>query len=142
MFEIEKEFKKSLQRISQVNIDGLGFLDYFYKEFLNSSDEIAELFSSTNFENQTKMLKKSIAELVRFYSEKTINQHLLAIGSLHSKTKLNIRPEMYDIWLTTLLNAVKKFDPEFHTKTELIWRIILAPGIAYMKFAYDHPNLL
>ena len=142
MFEIEKEFKKSMERVSKNKVNDQTFLEYFYEVFTGSSNEIAALFSSTDFNLQTKMLEKSISELLRFYCEKTVNQHLLAIGQKHSCSQLNIRPEMYDHWLDTLLIAVKKFDPEFYPKVELCWRIILAPGITYMKFAYEHPNLL
>ena len=30
------------------------------------------------------------------------------------------------------------FDPKFNEEIELAWRVVLAPGIEYMKYKYDH----
>lgn len=142
MLVIDDTFKKSLARVSNQEIGGLDFLEYFYQIFKDASPHIAELFANTSIKAQKELLKKSLTELLRFYSEKKVNQHLLAIGQLHSEGALNISPSLYDLWLKTLMSAVKKYDPEFYPKVELAWRVTLSPGIAYMKFAYDHPNLL
>ena len=138
--EVELIFKESLKRISANKIDGKTFLDYFYKLFIESSDDIKKLFKNTDFEKQTTVLRKSISELVRFYSEKKINDHLKNLGKSHSRGYMNIHPKFYDLWQETLLKAVKEYDPQYSMKVELAWHVILAPGIAYMKYSYNHPD--
>ena len=142
MFAIDKAFQDSFERVNNNIIEGKDFLDYFYQIFIDKSPRIAQLFKNTSMSSQKILLKKSIQELLNFYNERTINQHLLKIGHIHGEDKLNISPEMYDLWMDTLMETIKKFDPEFIPKVELAWRVTLSPGIAYMKFAYLHPNLL
>ena len=114
----------------------------FYEIFINKSSAIAEMFKNTSMDSQKLLLKKSLAELLKFYEERQVNQHLLKIGQIHAPDKMNITPEMYDLWLDTLMETIKKYDPEFMPKIELAWRVTLSPGITYMKFSYRHPNLL
>lgn len=142
MFVIDTAFKDSFDRVSNNTIDAMDFLQYFYKIFIEKSPKIEELFKNTSMESQKLLLKKSIQELLRFYEEKQVNQHLLQIGRSHASDRLNIQPKMYDLWLDTLVEAVQTFDPEYYPKVELAWRVTLTPGITYMKFAYEYPNLL
>lgn len=142
MFAIDKAFKQSFLRVSKNDIDGVDFLQYFYEIFINKSSAIAEMFKNTSMDSQKLLLKKSLAELLKFYEERQVNQHLLKIGQIHAPDKMNITPEMYDFWLDTLMETIKKYDPEFMPKIELAWRVTLSPGITYMKFSYRHPNLL
>jgi len=138
---MEKVFKESLARISGKKIDGQSFLDYFYSIFIDSSDTIKKKFEKTDLELQTKMLRKSISELVHFYISKKVSSDLYCIGQSHNRDNLNITHEMYDLWLKKLTQAVAKFDEEFSPQVELAWHIILAPGIAFMKYSYDHEDI-
>jgi len=142
MFIIDDSFKESFVRVSETHIDDQDFLQYFYSIFTQKSKRVATMFENTSMESQKLLLKKSLTELLKFYEEKKVNQHLLNIGQIHAEDKLNVSPEMYDLWLDILIETVQKFDPEFHPKIELAWRVTLSPGITYMKFAYKHPNLL
>ena len=138
---MEKVFKDSLARISGKKIDGKSFLSHFYQQFIASSPEISEKFVNTDFNQQTEMLRKSISELVHFYISKKVSSKLYMIGQSHNKDNLNISPNMYDLWLTTLVSTVATYDDEFSPRVELAWHIILAPGIAFMKYSYDHEDV-
>ena len=142
MFIVDKAFAESYERVSKKIIDGKDFLDYFYESFLKTSPKIARLFKNTSMHSQKLLLKKSIEELLNFYHDRTVKQHLLQIGQIHGENMLNISPEMYDIWIDTLMETIKKYDPEFIPKVELAWRVTLSPGICYMKFSYRYPNLI
>lgn len=138
---MEKVFKESLARISGKKIEGQSFLDYFYKIFLESSEAVREKFKDTDLEFQSKMLKKSISVQVHFYISKKVSSDLYCIGQSHNKDNLNISPDMYDLWIRKLTEAVAKYDSEFSPRVELAWHIILAPGIAFMKYSYDHEDV-
>ena len=62
--------------------------------------------------------------------------HLERLAKLHSRAELDIKPELYDLWLDRLVQAVKEFDPMFDAETGAAWRRMLAPGIEFMKSRY------
>ena len=65
---------------------------------------------------------------------------MIIYSELHNTTvKKNaaIPPDLYDVWLECLMQTLKEFDPEYSSEVELSWRVVLAPGITYMKFKYD-----
>ena len=66
--------------------------------------------------------------------ERTV--HLQRLAKLHSRAELDIKPELYDLWLDRLVQAVKEFDPMFDPETETAWRRMLQPGIEFMKSRY------
>lgn len=142
MLLIDEIFQGSFDRVENKVIDEKDFLDYFYSIFLASSDNIARLFKHTSMDAQKRLLKKSIQELLRFYNERSLNEHLVQIGQIHAANMLNISPEMYKTWLDTLILTVKKYDEECSLNVELAWRVVLSPGITYMIFAFENPELL
>ena len=53
-----------------------------------------------------------------------------------SRAELDIKPELYDLWLDRLVQAVREFDPKFDPEIETAWRRVLRPGIEFMKSRY------
>lgn len=131
-------FDASYDRVLLASHDHTDFFEAFYRRFLNSSPEIRILFRNTDMAAQRSMLKKSFFSLVAFYASGTIDDVLRRIAYLHSARELNIKPYLYDLWLECLADTVKDYDPEFCDDVELAWRLVLSPGITYMKFGYDH----
>jgi hemoglobin-like flavoprotein len=62
--------------------------------------------------------------------------HLRRLAVVHDRRHRDIRPELYDQWLTCLLQAVRECDPRYGPQVEQAWRAMLAPGISVMKAAY------
>ena len=113
------------------------FLDRFYELFLASSEEVARKFAHTDFRVQVRMLKGSLYLMMLASSgtSETLSD-LERVARLHGRTGMDIRPELYDLWLDCLLQAVQQFDPLFDAEVEKVWRLGLAPGIAFMKSRY------
>lgn len=133
----EQVFDISYERVISENVDGRDFFEAFYERFLSTSVEISRLFKDTDMGRQRTMLKKSFYSLLTFYASSNADQHIEQIAHSHSRSKLNIRPELYDLWLEALIETAREFDFEFSPRTELAWRLVMAPGIVYMKFHYD-----
>ncbi|HSP56757.1 MAG TPA: hypothetical protein VLO12_00455, partial [Halomonas sp.] len=55
----------------------------------------------------------------------------------HGREHLDIPPHLYDLWLEALIETVRRFDDQYTDEAELAWRLVMAPGIVYMKFHYD-----
>ena len=113
------------------------FLDRFYDLFLASSREVAEKFRQTDFPKQKRMLKASLYMMILMADGKTeIQGDLQRIAKRHSRTDLDIRPELYMLWLDCLIQAAREFDPRFTPETEMAWRRIMERGIAFMQSHY------
>jgi hemoglobin-like flavoprotein len=112
------------------------FLRRFYTLFLASSDAVAKKFARTDLQKQARMLKTSLYIMMLSGGESERAIHLERLAGRHSRAELDIRPELYDLWLDRLVAAVKEFDPLFGAETETAWRRVLQPGIDFMKSRY------
>ena len=133
MFERDIElFNDSLERCS-ANAD---FLRRFYTLFLASSGEVAKKFERTDFRKQTRLLRTSLYIMMLSSDGAELGAHLERLAKLHSRAGLDIKPELYDLWLDRLVQAVREFDPMVDVEIETAWRRVLQPGIDYMKSRY------
>ena len=112
------------------------FLHRFYTLFIASSKTVAKKFEHTDLRKQARVLKTSLYIMMLANGESEQVAHLERIAKRHSRAELDIRPELYDLWLDQLVQAVKEFDPMFDAETETAWRRVLQPGIDYMKSRY------
>jgi hemoglobin-like flavoprotein len=127
-------FNSSLERC-QANPQ---FLTLFYQKFVISNSEIREKFSNTNMENQKMMLHASIYMIMlATQKNQAASAYLDKVAKRHSKTELNIRPGLYEIWLDTLLDTVSIIDPQYKNETGSAWKKVMTYGIDYMKSKYD-----
>lgn len=134
---LSEEFNDSLERCLAVP----GFLQRFYELFLESSPEVREKFRATDLVRQTRMLRISLYMVLEAgYGAPEATAHLERIGRLHSKHERDIPPHLYQLWLASLLAAVKEHDPRYAPATDSAWREMLAPGIASLIAAYDAPK--
>ena len=83
------------------------------------------------------MLAQSLHEMVDFATSRVASDRLGRVADRHSRRQRDIPPELYEVWLDSLIRTVREMDPLFCEEIELAWRVVLAPGIAYMKFRYD-----
>ncbi len=113
------------------------FAEKFYEIFLNSSPEIAPLFAKTDFKQQRKLLRATVYIMVtRDVTDPKGREALERVGHSHARAKLNIRPELYDLWLDSLCETAKAMDAEWTPELERSWRECMAPGIALITSLY------
>jgi hemoglobin-like flavoprotein len=125
-------FNDSVERCSQRP----DFLRRFYSLFLASSDTVARKFEHTDLRKQARMLKTSLYIMMLASGESDKVVPLERLAKRHSRAELDIKPELYDLWLDRLVQAVKEFDPMFDAEIETAWRRVLQPGIQFMKSRY------
>jgi len=125
-------FNDSIERCSR----NPEFLRRFYALFLASSDAVAKKFEQTDLRKQARMLKTSLYTMMLASSESERVAHLERLAQLHSRAGLDIKPELYDLWLDKLVQTVSECDPLFDTETGTAWRRVLQPGIEFMKSRY------
>ena len=113
------------------------FIGGFYDRFMASNPQVAEKFSATDMAHQKKMLAESLAEMREFFLKPEDNPYLVTLARIHGVRGRQIAGELYDAWLDSLVAAVEEHDPDFIPYVELAWRVVMAPGIAFMRFFYD-----
>jgi hemoglobin-like flavoprotein len=135
MTEIEmKTFHESLERCL-----GSGeFVVRFYERLTHASPEIAAKFRGTDFEVQKRKLTASLYMVLLLDEHSPEGRiHFERIAQLHSKQALDIRPELYDRWVDTLVETVRDSDGEFDEDVERAWRSLLRPAVEFMRSRYE-----
>lgn len=129
----KEHFINSLHRCSSND----QFVPAFYERFLASSDEIREKFRFTSFERQYKMLQRSL-ELSAGATDGDSDAlaELKERAETHNQHNLNIKPELYDIWLDTLVLTAQEYDSQWSDTVENAWRTILGFAVRRMIANY------
>ena len=114
------------------------FIPRFYKRFMASSEEVAFKFRFTDFERQQYALLRSL----QLCAQATAGDpeglaELTARASTHSRAHLDIKPELYGLWLEAVVSTVRECDPEWTTDVEAAWRTIVGFAIMHMTHSYD-----
>jgi hemoglobin-like flavoprotein len=130
-------FNDSLARC----VRGEQFFPRFYELFLASSEEVRDKFRTTDFRKQRRMLQTSFYMLVEYIALgwPECQAYLERIAVAHSKQGRDIAPHLYDLWLDSLLHAVREFDAQYSPEVETAWRYMMGAGIAFLKVRYDRP---
>jgi len=126
----KRVFHESFARCSQHG----NFFQRFYEIFMNSSDDVKEIFKNTDVKTQVKMLRDS------FYTTKLANsdsdiikKNLKKIALAHSKKERGVKPEHFDLWLQSLIKTVVEFDRQYDMEVAAAWKAMMKPGIEYLK---------
>ncbi len=136
MTEYLRVFSNSLARMESAGPEN-ELVSCFYDKFIQSSPEIAAKFTNTDLERQKEMLRDSFRLMLTFSTKRQSGEELERIGTRHAKTDLDIAPSLYEAWMDSLVAAVKELDPEFDRTVDTAWRIVMAPGIEFMKGHYQ-----
>lgn len=113
-----------------------GFLPRLYELLLESDPAIPPYFAKTEFPRQHKLLQHGLGLLLS-YGNRPDPALLDRIAARHSSGGLNVRPELYPLFVESLLGALREHDPRFDPDVEAAWREAVRPGIDFMKSRYD-----
>jgi hemoglobin-like flavoprotein len=128
-------FRASLSRCLLDN----AFLRDFYQLLMASSAAVREKFKNTDFPRQTRVLADSLyimAVASESKDDAVAWRELDRLADLHSRSQLDIRPDLYVTWLDCLVKAASQHDPEFSPEIGEAWRQALTPGIEYLSARY------
>jgi hemoglobin-like flavoprotein len=137
MVELDRDrlsdFSDSLGRCQ----DNPAFISRFYDLFIAASPEAAEKFRDTDFERQRRAMSSSLYALVlAMEGGRAASLYLDRIARQHGRKDLGIRPELYEVWLECLIEAVKECDSQYSDEIERLWRDAMAFGIGFMQSRY------
>ena len=129
MIDYEQLFNDSFER---VRARGDRFYARFYELFLSADPRVAQRFAHTDMAAQRQMLHESLAYVVAFSAKKQAGTYLQSVAHRHGDADLAIPRELFELWLECLLQAVGELDPRFNDDVQSAWRVMLAPGLAFM----------
>ncbi|MFP4615312.1 MAG: globin [Thiohalorhabdus sp.] len=109
----------------------------FYQIFLQRDPRIPELFANTDMEEQKKLLRNGVNNVIAFYDQSfTAKSVLERIRYTHGRSRLNIPPDLYGHWVEAMIQAVGQFDPDFDPLLEQSWRNVLNNGTEFVMAGY------
>lgn len=111
------------------------FFDDFYTTFLASSPAVREKFVQSDMAAQKHLLRAGILNLVLF-ARGMPDTKLRALGKSHSREGFDIHPQLYDLWLASLLKTVREHDPKLEQQDLRAWTEVLGKGIDIIKSHY------
>jgi hypothetical protein len=128
-----RTFLESLERCGQG-----AFVDRFYERFLASSSEVRAKFASTDFGRQRLMLLRSL-QLIAAAADGDPEgvEELHARAETHARSRLNIEPHLYDLWLESAIASAVEADPLWSPEVETAWRSILGAAIRHLRSQYE-----
>lgn len=110
------------------------FLPRFYELLMASSQELRERFSDTDFERQTRILKRSLYILtMASVGTDEAREELIRLGKSHGQQGMGVPAYMYDLWLDCLIQTVKEFHTDWRPDIERSWREMIGPHIETLK---------
>ncbi len=131
--DVTEIFHDSLERCGPAS----KFLGRFYVIFKASSKDVAQKFVGTDFTTQIRILKTSFYMAMLAADQPADTQcYLQRIAESHNRDHLDIKPEFYDLWLESLIQAVQEFDVDYDETVGSAWRQMMTPAIEYLKSKY------
>lgn len=112
------------------------FFSSFYDRLLASDPRVPPMFEQTEFHRQHRLLQHGLGLLLS-YANKPDDALLERLAARHSAGGINVAPEMYKLFVESLLETVKELDPAFDDDVAAAWREAVRPGIEFMQRRYD-----
>jgi hemoglobin-like flavoprotein len=117
--------------------DAGGFFDTFYAIFFAKSPEIPRKFAHTDMEKQKQVVMASLLSVLRLRTgDPQARRAVCEIGRTHSRQGHDIRPELYELWLDSLCEALRRHDPLYTPELEAAWRAAMRDGIDSIASMY------
>ena len=71
------------------------------------------------------------------YAYNVVTRH----AETHSRRSLGVKPHLYELWLTSLMNAIERHDPSFCEELSKTWREYLGKAIEIMNRGIEWTGL-
>lgn len=131
--ESDSSFDASYWRTLNTLHEGKDFVDAFYERFFATSQEVRDHFAATDLEQQKRKLRLSLLFMASYADGREPSPALQKIAESHGPIGYGIAPQLFDVWLESLLETLRAYDPEYGPEIERCWRSTMQPGVDYMK---------
>jgi len=111
------------------------FFAVLYDHLLACDPRIPPMFQETEFPRQHRLLQHGLGLLLS-YAREPDEALLERIAARHSAQGIDVPPEMYQHFVSSLMAAVEESDGRFDGEVEQAWKQTVEPGLAFMKARY------
>lgn len=126
---VEESYKRC---IAQEN-----FFPDFYRNFMGKGPVIVEKFKNTDMNHQMNALKHGLQYMIMFAEgSKIASTKVESLGLTHDRNHRDISPELYDLWMQSLLETIKTHDELYTDELGHYWRNVMSHGIQHIKGMY------
>jgi hemoglobin-like flavoprotein len=133
---MNKSYEEVLDSYHRCEAAG-GLFDTFYDIFFAKSPAIPPKFAETDMQRQKQDVMASVLMALRLaMGDAVARQAISELAESHSRRHHDIKPELYELWLDALCEAIKKHDGQYTPKLEQQWREAMRPAIELMTAAY------
>lgn len=110
------------------------FFRSFYDNFFATCPPAEPMFANTDFDRQIRLLRHAIGLLLIFPIQARAEPTILTrVAERHSRSDLDVPPELYGDFVEALIDTVAEYDPAFTPDVGDAWRRAIAQGVAYMQ---------
>ena len=110
----------------------------FYEIFLASHQDIKPRFANTDFDSQKQLLRQSVNLAMMFANDNEVGKKgINRIRQSHSKSGLNVPPDLYPYWKQSFIQAASEFDQEFSDELKRKWDAVLQKTIDFIIEGYE-----
>lgn len=131
---VEDIVRPSFGRCTAVGDD---FFDDFYATLSTRAPGIGTMFAHVDMQQQNNLIRQGVEHLIDFASGNAQSeQELRRLGGTHGRVDLNVHPDLYSVWVDTLVETIRGHDEQATDDVEAAWRVALRGGIELMTSLY------
>lgn len=109
------------------------FVPDFYKRFLAQSPSVRNKFRNTDMQAQAEKLGRTLRILASAVAgDPDALRHLAERAESHSRYRLNITPDMYELWTAAILATAREHDYAWTDEVEAAWTHTLKIVVDFM----------
>ena len=109
------------------------FFTCFYELLLSRSPDLKPLFESVDMATQEVMVRKGVTSMIMHAAGvRSATDNLAHIATSHGGGGLGIHPGQFHVWINTLIETVRAFDPRFNSDLQDAWKEVLQKGMKHI----------
>ena len=113
------------------------FFDDFYETLSARAPGLGTLCAHVEMQQQNQLIRQGVEHLIDYATgNEQSAQELRRLGKTHGRSGLNVRPELYSVWIDTLVETIRKHDQQSTDDIEAAWRVVVRGGIEQMTSLY------
>lgn len=114
------------------------FFDDFYSELSDKAPGIGAMFAAVDMLEQNRLIRKGVTHLIDYAAGNAqAAAELQRIGTSHDQNGLNVQPELYPVWVDTLIDTIRHHDSRSDDAIDAAWRVVVRGGIDLMVARYS-----
>ncbi len=141
MLSLLELFDESFARIVLDPSRSGSFFDAFYENFLSDRKGAQTFLEGVEKGDQRHALQSTLMQIASF-STTRFKVHASITALADELRGRGLGEHAYRHWIDALITTVRQQDPLYRRETGQAWRVMMAPGLAFMQLDPDEDAVL